>query len=549
MRTVTEWLLLPLFLLPFTVGGGLAWFAAETHRREIEKYAEAGDVHVKRWLAEDSNAAMVAGSAERAQRHVVHDPWTIPFTHPGGNGRVVVADRQDEERPWRFTRAFPSGLTPEALADAGVRLRVETGAAPGSLDGADEATVAFRDLYGTPDLDALRIAPLPVSTKRFLLRRWREGADGADFAEEARLLDALDKAMRTWPRTPGMHEVDGAIVLAAMGDGPSWVFPDRESMGSTFAFGNFLDHEKSIGVTWSFFQPDTAPETTLWSGRIEEPYAGTWRISRHSGREWWQSTLVRRWGGPVVGALALFLVLPSALLISIRRRRRLDETRVRFLNETAHDLRTPLTSLRLYADMLAAGKADEEQRDRYVDTIARESARLTSLLGNLLDLSRLEGKRRTFEPEDLPLDEVAEHAIADFVALWPKRADDVRVAGEDDVRVTADRTALARCLGNLLDNAGKFTEVGATVTLSWEEIRGRVRIVIADDGPGIPAGERKRVFARYARGRKAQDDGVPGTGLGLSLVRTLCRGMGGDVRLVDRATGAAFEIDLPGGAS
>jgi len=122
------------------------------------------------------------------------------------------------------------------------------------------------------------------------------------------------------------------------------------------------------------------------------------------------------------------------------------------------------------------------------------------------------------------------------------------VAGPDDVRVTADRTALARCLGNLLDNAGKFTAAGTQVTLSWEEKGGRVRILVADEGPGIPARERKRVFHRYARGRKAADDGVPGTGLGLSLVRTLCRGMGGDVRLVDPGEGAVFELDLPGGS-
>jgi two-component system phosphate regulon sensor histidine kinase PhoR len=234
--------------------------------------------------------------------------------------------------------------------------------------------------------------------------------------------------------------------------------------------------------------------------------------------------------------------------VSLRRRRRLDETRARFINELAHDLRTPLTSLRLYAEMLAAGKTPEEERPRYVETMARESGRLSALLANLLDLSRLERGSRDFARERIGLEEAVGRALADFAALHPARADDVRVSGPDDATVTADSTALARVLGNLLDNAGKFTEEGTTIRISWRApADGEVELALADQGPGIPAEERGRLFRRYERGERAKADGVPGTGLGLALVRELVEGMGGRVRLAPSESGSRFEVTLPGG--
>jgi signal transduction histidine kinase len=546
VRTVTEWLLLPLFLLPFAVGGGLLWLAADTHRREMEPFVHLGPLQARIWLGEA--ARWIPSGVERSMaKHLEPEGGWVDFTHPGGPGRVRLQPVELGDDPWVFTRAFPSGLLPEALADAGIRLQVETGTAPGALAGADPATTAFRRLYMERDLDRLRTAPLPATTKRFLLRRWRKTSpDDATLAEAERLLDVVADATATWPRPPGAHRIGELHVLAVDGPQPALVYPDEASLPPGITLQAARSSNDPIKLVWSFPPATRGADRTLWTGEIETPFAGHWRFINQDGIEWWRSARFQRWAGPVGAGLALFLLLPTALLVSIRRRRRLDELRVRFINELAHDLRTPLTSLRLYADMLAGGKSKEEDRGRYVDVIARESARMTSLLGNLLDLSRLEGHRRTFEPEVLALDEVAEHAIGDFVALYPKRADDIRVSGADDVRVTADRTALARCLGNLLDNAGKFTPAGAPVTLSWEAGGGHVRIVVADGGPGIADSERDRIFERYARGHAVKKDGVPGTGLGLSLVRELCRGMGGGLRLLPGTEGAAFEINLPG---
>jgi len=310
VRTLTEWLLLPLFLLPFAVGGGLAWFAAETHWREMDHYARSGETEVRLWLQRDSHADTIAGIAERALAHIIEEDYSIGFTHPGGRGRVAMGAKQASRSPWLFTRSFPSGLLPDALADAGIRLQVETGAAPGALEGADTATVSFRELYGKRDLEALRDAPLPVSTKRFLVGRWRQAGGDAGLAETARFLDALEAATRQWPRPPGWHRIGDLFVLAARGDGTSVVIPDLGKVHTIFALKDYrLYEDGDVRISWPFLRPDRHPEGVLWSGRVEEPYAGEWLLSIPGGTEWWRSPRVRRWAGPVGAGLLLFTPL------------------------------------------------------------------------------------------------------------------------------------------------------------------------------------------------------------------------------------------------
>jgi len=283
----------------------------------------------------------------------------------------------------------------------------------------------------------------------------------------------------------------------------------------------------------------------LWRGRLERPLAATWVLEAVHGGRWWRDARFRRWIAPAGLAGFAFLLIPLLLAIALRRRRALDEARLRFLTEIAHDLRTPLTAVRLHADMLTTGRAPEQKRAGYLETVARESVRLSGLLGNLLDFSRLERGARSFDPEKVAVAKAAAQAACDFQALFPERRNDITWSGPEDLRARADRTALGRCLANLLDNAGKFTPPRTPIEIRWRAKEGKVRIEVSDRGGGIPPAEAKRIFQRYRRGAASRQNGIPGTGLGLSLVRELMRGMEGEVSLAGSGQGAVFVLELP----
>jgi signal transduction histidine kinase len=546
-RGASEWLVLPLFLLPVIAGAGFAFLARGAFLAETSRYGRDGERIAREWLAEEPAAG------ERLRRwfadRIAPESAGVPFRLDGFAG--ILADEAPGE-PWTFVRLWPAGLLPEALGDPEVRLSVEAGTPPSRAGPLDPGTEALARLLAGPDPAGLRTAPLPPALKLFLLRRWPPGEDDGPWrAEAARVIEAvrsLDRfADRPEALAPGRHRFGALEVLVPPDRRPARVGSARAgAAGPPFTVAESPDGLARL--VW-LDAPVPAPGAA-WTGRLGEPLAGDYAFVLPHGDRWWEGPLVLRWGGPVAGLLLLSLVVPVALLVSLRRRRRLDAARARFINELAHDLRTPLTSLRLHADLLAAGRAPEGDRPRYDETIAREAGRLTALLENLLDLSRLERGAREFTIEDLDLETAVEGAIAGFAALHPARADDVRVAGPEGVRVRADGAALARCLANLLDNAGKFTPPGTPIRVEWDDGgEGAVRIVVRDHGPGIPQAERRRVFRRYERGAAAQRDGVPGSGLGLALVAELAAGMGGRARLLDTETGAAFEVALPGGRS
>ncbi len=549
-RGASEWLLLPLFLLPLLLGAGFVAWSRAAYFRDLAPGRAGGERLADDWLRRAPEKGEwlarrfgeVAGAAAEGGVPVVLDGFAaVVVPRPEGLG----------DEPWTFTRVHPAGLTSTSLADGKTRLAVEAGAPPADAGTVDGATLAFRALLAGPDLQSLRDAPLPAAAKRFLLSRWRGGGLAAPWADGAAdLLDAAAALEAAAPDlaalSPGVHPRPGRTLLVPGGGRPAVLVPAGTALpGGTIP----VDEEENRTLRLLFHADPAAAGGAGWAGRREAPVAGTYAFVFPRGDRWWEGPAFARWAGPAAGAVLLLLLLPAALFTSLRRRRRLDEARARFITLLAHDLRTPLTSLRLYAEMLSTGRAPEAERAAYLDTIARESARLTSILGNLLDLGRLERGARAYAAEDVPLAAAAAEAVAEFSVLRPERAADVRAEGPEGVAARADRTALARILGNLLDNAGKFTAPGTPIRVGWGPAEGgAVRLTVADEGPGVAPEDRSRLFVRYERGRAAERDGVPGTGLGLALVRELAEGMGGAARLLPSTRGAAFEIALPGGA-
>lgn len=252
----------------------------------------------------------------------------------------------------------------------------------------------------------------------------------------------------------------------------------------------------------------------------------------------------------LAGTLVAAILVSGTLLL--RQARRSEEEAVQkisFVANVSHEFKTPLTTIRLYAELLQQGRvADEGKRADYLGTIGRETQRLTRLVNNVLDFSRLEQGRKRFELVD-----------ADLGAALAGLCDthEPRVAGAGlrllrelpagPVRVKTDLDAVGQIVINLLDNACKYAAAGgeATVSLAAREGGGAV-IRVADRGPGVPAIHRGRIFEKFHRVDDTLTTEKGGAGLGLSIARQLARGMGGELHYAERAGGGAeFILELP----
>jgi signal transduction histidine kinase len=229
----------------------------------------------------------------------------------------------------------------------------------------------------------------------------------------------------------------------------------------------------------------------------------------------------------------------------------LDEARGHeraFLLSVSHDLRTPLTSIRGYAEAIADGTVEgADARIRAAGVIASESRRLERLVADLLDLARLDAHQFSLHPG--PVDACA--VVADAVEAFAPAARDVGVSltvtgGDQPVAATTDAQRLAQIVANLVENALKYASTTVTVGCTADDRD--VVLTVDDDGPGIPPADLPRVFERLYVSRPAA--GRPfGTGIGLAIVRELAHAMGGDAHVepVEAAelSGTRFVVVLP----
>ncbi|MBM6400784.1 HAMP domain-containing histidine kinase [Phycicoccus sp. MQZ13P-5] len=221
-------------------------------------------------------------------------------------------------------------------------------------------------------------------------------------------------------------------------------------------------------------------------------------------------------------------------------RARAAEARVRdFVLEAAHELRTPLAGVQASAEALLLGHPGREERERLLAGVVRESQRAGRLADDLLLMARID---RGVELERGPVDlRLLAEDVAATATRRPGAAVSVGSAHGPSV-VEADADRVTQVLTNLVDNARRATGPDGRVRL---EVGPGGRVVVADDGPGVPAADRERIFERLVRLDAARSRDRGGAGLGLPIARGLARAHGGDLRLLDTGTGAAFELTLP----
>jgi signal transduction histidine kinase len=253
-------------------------------------------------------------------------------------------------------------------------------------------------------------------------------------------------------------------------------------------------------------------------------------------------TLTVAWVAVIAVILAMAALLAGAMALA--------ERRAAFVSAVTHELRTPITSLRLYADMLGEGMvADEARRGEYLATIRSEAERLGRLVENVLAYARLERSAAVAAAKPIP--------VAELVATCRERLErrareagmelvvDLAAAAEAIVRI--DPTLVEQALFNLVDNAAKYagTATDRRIELRAERQERGVALIVSDHGPGIAADVRSRLFRPFSRSAREAAGSAPGVGLGLALSRRLARQLGGDLALMPSSEGARFALTLP----
>jgi two-component system phosphate regulon sensor histidine kinase PhoR len=217
-----------------------------------------------------------------------------------------------------------------------------------------------------------------------------------------------------------------------------------------------------------------------------------------------------------------------------------------FVANASHELKTPLTSIRGYAEtLLSGGLEDEANRTRFVETIRDQASRLETLVEDLLELADLERADAPLDLKDWDLGEIVRDVAATYEDVASRRGIRLSLEGRTGFRARVDRKRLELALRNLLDNAVKYTDRG-TVSVRMEEHGDAVRVSVTDTGRGITAEHLPRVFERFYRVDRGRSRALGGTGLGLSIVKHAVQLHGGHVGVESEAEqGSTFWIELP----
>ena len=250
----------------------------------------------------------------------------------------------------------------------------------------------------------------------------------------------------------------------------------------------------------------------------------------------------------LLSLLALTAVLVVAALLQLHREYELSRLRADFVSGVSHELRTPLAQIRMFSETLLLGRVRSEgERVRSLEIVDQEARRLTHLVENLLHFSRSERQATRLSPAAAPLAPLVREAVEAFAPLAAARGVTFRTELRDGLVAPVDAEALRQMLVNLLDNAVKYGPADQTITVGLESGDGKARIRVEDQGLGVPAADRERIWDRFWRLERDRGSAVAGTGIGLSVVRELVALHGGRAWAEEGrgGTGARFVLELP----
>jgi len=245
-----------------------------------------------------------------------------------------------------------------------------------------------------------------------------------------------------------------------------------------------------------------------------------------------------------VAPLSSQLVL--ALVEDRTREHRVESIRRDFVANVSHELKTPVGAIRLLSDAVIDASDDPEAVQRFAGRMHTESERLTRLVQQIIELSRLQGDDPLDEPMAVDVDDILKRVVDEN--LTDANASDITLVrdGEEGLVLLGSREQIAVAVGNLVANAVAYSPAGSTVVVSAKGGESTVDLCVTDRGIGIPATEIDRIFERFYRVDPARHRSTGGTGLGLSIVKHVAASHGGDVRVWSvEGQGSTFTLTLP----
>lgn len=253
--------------------------------------------------------------------------------------------------------------------------------------------------------------------------------------------------------------------------------------------------------------------------------------------------------GLLIGILVIAIAIGSWLIVrDLDRQLTLARQKTDFVSNVSHELKTPLTSIRMFSELLADGRVNDAEKQRsYLNIISAETARLTRLINNVLDFARMERGEKSYQMAPCHLAGLVSETAETFRPQLEAAGFDFAVTlPEQAITIQADRDAVAQILVNLLSNAEKYSGSTKEIRLSLCATPTHAELQVMDRGPGVPQGCEEKIFTQFFRANDSLTNAIPGSGLGLTLARQIAQAHGGALGYSPRpGGGSCFTLRLP----
>ena len=360
-----------------------------------------------------------------------------------------------------------------------------------------------------------------------------------------------------------------AVAAVAVLPEEGWVPPVDAAAAGRFMFARLIDDEllEVLADAYGIRQAELVLESAADVASVGLPGVEGAPVAFIQWQPGHPGAVLRTWIMPALAAAVLVFALFAGMALRNLRlaadaaiadqaalqkhaeRERGERLKNELVSTVSHELRTPLTSISGTLSLIASGTAGEVS-PKLADLVAlarRNCERLVRLVDDLLDVERLSAHRLELEPSEVRLLALCAQSLEESRGLAAAQGVRLELApGSVDGAVLADPDRIAQVLTNLLGNAVKFSPSGGTVRVAVRALEGRMRVEIADDGPGIPAAFRERIFQRFAQADSSDRRRQGGSGLGLYIARSIIERHGGTIGFRNRrAGGTAFWFTLP----